>query len=271
MQFSSVKKLIIACKVAAHTLTEGMVMAMQAPTRTGFERWQDGVSKAVSDAKWNSWDCEIQMAVHEYNRYLHGTSGYVPLDWQLIKAMLWVETGAHDPQWNAKPMQIGVAGDPGLASLLSRKEGGDLIVPSAWIGRLTMASVRTIPAYNIRAGIGYLLMRMAHFKYRSVLGADPEVYEIAVRPGDSLDKMARAQGTTIDTLKKLNPTATVLRPGQVLKYRKASVQNAVTSWRPMSAPVIAERYNGGGDPNYARKLDYALSMVRKGKVALCAR
>ncbi|MGF6370831.1 hypothetical protein OKW40_003581 [Paraburkholderia sp. RAU6.4a] len=84
-------------------------------------------------------------------------------------------------------------------------------------------------------------------------------------------EMARAQGTTIDTLKKLNPTATVLRPGQVLKYRKASVQNAVTSWRPMSAPVIAERYNGGGDPNYARKLDYALSMVRKGKVALCAR
>ncbi|WP_341809923.1 LysM domain-containing protein [Paraburkholderia tuberum] len=210
------------------------------------------------------------MAVHEYNRHLRGNSGYIPLDWQLIKAMLWVETGAHDPQWNAKPMQIGVAGDPGLASLLSRKEGGDLIVPSAWIGRLTMASVRTIPAYNIRAGIGYLLMRMAHFKYRSVLGADPEVYEIAVRPGDSLDKMARAQGTTIDTLKKLNPTATVLRPGQVLKYRKGSVQNAVTGWRPMSAPVIAERYNGGGDPNYARKLDYALSMVRKGKVALCA-
>ncbi|MBC8730865.1 hypothetical protein F6X39_21880 [Paraburkholderia sp. UCT2] len=90
-------------------------MAMQAPTRTGFERWQDGISKAVSDAKWNSWDCEIQMAVHEYNRHLRGSSG-----------------------------------------------------------------------------------------------------------------------------------------------------------RPMSATVIAERYNGGGDPNYARRLDYALSMVRKGKVALCA-
>ncbi|KXU89985.1 peptidoglycan-binding protein [Paraburkholderia monticola] len=246
-----------------------MVMAMQAPTRTGFERWQDGVSKAVSDAKWNSWDCEIRMTVNEYNRHLRGTSRYVPLDWQLIKAMLWVETGPHDPQWNAKPMRIGVAGDPGLASLLSGKEGGDLILPPGWKGQLTISAVRTIPAYNIRAGIGYLLMRMAHFKYRSVLGADPKVYEIAVRPGDSLDKMAKAQGTTIDTLKNLNPTAAVLRPGQVLKYRKASVQNAIASWRPFSATLIAQRYNGGGDLNYARKLDYALSMVRQGMVALC--
>jgi hypothetical protein len=246
-----------------------MDMTMQTSTRTGFERWQDGVSKAVSDAKWNSWDCEIQMAVNEYNRHLYGTAGYVTLDWQLIKAMLWVETGPHDPQWNAKPMRIGVAGDPGLASLLLAKEGGDLILPPACKGRLTMASVRTIPAYNIRAGIGYLLMRMAHFKYRSVLGADPEVYQIAVRPGDGLDKIAKAQGTTIDALKELNPTATVLRPGQVLKYRKASVQKAITGWRPISTTLIAERYNGGGDANYARKLDYAFSMVRKGKVALC--
>ncbi|WP_429454606.1 LysM peptidoglycan-binding domain-containing protein [Paraburkholderia sp. 40] len=245
-------------------------MAMQAPTRTGFERWQDGVSKAVSDAKWNSWDCEIQMAVHEYNRQLRGTSGYVPLDWQLIKAMLWVETGAHDPQWNAKPMQIGVAGDPGLASLLSGKEGGDLILLPGWKGQLTIASVRTIPAYNIRAGVGYLLMRMAIFEYRSVLGADPKVYEIAVKPGDSLDRMARAQGTTIEMLRKLNPTSTALRPGQVLKYRKASVQNVIASWHPISTTLIARRYNGGRDSKYARKLDYALSLVRNGKAALCA-
>ncbi|MPW05945.1 LysM peptidoglycan-binding domain-containing protein [Paraburkholderia sp. CNPSo 3155] len=246
-----------------------MVTAMQAPARTGFERWQDGVSKAVSDARWNSWDCEIQMAVNEYNLHLRGTSGYVALDWQIIKAILWVETGAHDPQWNSKPMRIGVAGDPGLTSLLSGKEGGDLILPPAWKGRLTMASARTIPAYNIRAGIGYLLMRMARFKYRSVLGADPAVYEMTVRLGDSLDKMAKAQGTTIDTLKMLNSTATVLHPGQILKYRKASVQNTIASWHPISTALIAERYNGGGDINYARKLDYALPLVRKGKVALC--
>jgi hypothetical protein len=115
-----------------------------------------------------------------------------------------------------------VAGDPGLASLLSGKEGGDLISPPAWKGLLTISSARTIPAYNIRAGIGYLLMRMARFEYRSILGADPKVYEITVRLGASLDNMARAQGTTIETLKMLNATATVLRPGQVLKYLDGS-------------------------------------------------
>jgi len=210
------------------------------------------------------------MAVNEYNRHLSGTAGYRSLDWRLVKAMIWVETGADNSEWNSKPMRIGVAGDPGMTSFLSGHEGGDLILPPAWKGRLTTGSVRTIPAHNIRAGIGYLLMRMADYEYRSVLGADSKVYEIAVKPGDSLDKIAKAQGSTVDTLRKLNPTAAVLRPGQVLKYQKASVQRVITSWRHMSTTLMAQRYNGGGDPNYAKKLDYTLSLVRKGRVVLCA-
>ena len=245
-------------------------MAVQAPSKAGFDKWQDGINKAVGDSKWNSWDCEIQMAVNEYNRHLSGTGGYMPLDWQLIKAMIWVESGANNSEWNIKPMQIGVPGDPGMTSLLSGNEGGDLILPPDLKGRLTTGTVRTIPAHNIRAGIGYLLMRMANFEYRSTLGADAKVYEIAVKPGDSLDKIAKAQGSTVDTLKKLNPTAAVLRPGQVLKYQKASVQRVITSWWHISTSLIAQRYNGGGDPNYAKKLDHALSLVRKGKAALCA-
>ncbi len=245
-------------------------MAVQAPPKTGFEKWQDGINKAVGDAKWNSWDCEIQMAVNEYNRHLSGTAGYMPLDWQIIKAMVWVETGANDSEWNSKPMQIGVAGDPGMTSLLSGKEGGDLILPKGWKGRLTTGSVRSIPAHNIRAGIGYLLMRMANFEHRSLLGADSKVYEVAVKPGDSLDKIAKVQGSTVDTLRKLNPTAAVLRPGQLLKYQKASMQRVVTSWRHISTATIAQRYNGGGDPSYSKKLDHALSLVRKGKAAVCA-
>lgn len=245
-------------------------MAVQAPPKTGFEKWQDGINKAVGDAKWNAWDCEIQMAVNEYNRHLSGTAGYMSLDWQIIKAMVWVETGANNSEWNSKPMQIGVAGDPGMTSLLSDKEGGDFILPTAWKGKLTTGSVRTIPAHNIRAGIGYLLMRMANFEHKSQLGADSKVYEVAVKSGDSLDKIAKAQGSTVDALRKLNPTVAVLQPGQVLRYQKASVQRVITSWRHISTALIAQRYNGGGDPNYARKLDHALSLVRKGKAALCA-
>lgn len=245
-------------------------MAIQAPPKTGFEKWQDGIDKAIGDAKWNTWDCEIQMAVNEYNRHLSRTAGYFPLDWQIIKAMLWVETGADDSEWNTKPMQIGVIGDPGLTSFISGKEGGDLILPSVLKGRLTTGSVRTIPSHNIRAGIGYLLMRMANFEHRSVLGPDPKVHEVTVKAGDSLDKIAGTQGSTIDTLRKLNPTATVLRPGQVLKYQKASVQRVIAGWRQISTVLIAQRYNGGGDPSYAKKLDYALSLMRKGKATVCA-
>lgn len=98
-------------------------MDVQAPPRTGFEKWQDGMRAAATDASWNAWDCEIQRVATLYNRHLSGTAGYVALDWQMVKAMVWVETGAHHPEWKTRPMQIGNAGDPGLASFLSGKEG----------------------------------------------------------------------------------------------------------------------------------------------------
>ncbi|WP_332309426.1 LysM domain-containing protein [Burkholderia ubonensis] len=118
-------------------------------------------------------------------------------------------------------------------------------------------------------GVGYLLMKMANYEYRSIPAADSRIYEVVVKPGDNLDKIAKAQGSTVDTLKKLNPMTTVLRPGQVLKYHKASVQRVITSWRSISTTSIAQRYNGGGDPNYATKLDYVLLALRQGKTATC--
>lgn len=246
-------------------------MTLQAPLKTGFEKWQDGLKKAVGNAKWDEWDCEIQLAVNQYNRHLAGTTGYIPLNWHLIKAMLWVETGAERSEWKTNPMQIGVSGDPGLTAFLSGTEGGDLILPPALKGRLTAASARIIPAYNIRAGIGYLLMRMATFEYRSVLAADVNIYEVMVKPGDSLDRIAKNNSSTIDVLKNLNPTANILRPGQILKYQKASVRRVITGWRQLSTSSIALRYNSmRRDPNYAKKMDFALDLVRKGEGAVCS-
>lgn len=37
------------------------------------------------------------MAVNEYNQHLSGKAGNVSLDWKLIKAMVWVKTGAVQP------------------------------------------------------------------------------------------------------------------------------------------------------------------------------
>lgn len=242
----------------------GWAMTNNAPTQTAFEKWQDGLSKAVGDSRWNTYDDEVRTAVNEFNQHLKSTTGYRQLDWLLIKAMLWTESGAASSEWRSKPMQIGVTGDPGLASLLSREQGGELILPPKWQGRLTTGTVRSIPAHNIRAGIGYLLMRMANFEFQSVLAADAKtIHEVTVKRGDSLAMIAKAQGSTPEIMKKLNPTIAVLRPGEILKFQKGTVQRVITGWRQITTDQIARRYNGGGDPRYAKKLEYALSLLRK--------
>ncbi|ALK98128.1 peptidoglycan-binding protein [Massilia sp. WF1] len=242
-------------------------MAEQA-SMSALDRWKNNLRSAIDSPKWNDYDCEIKTAVEEYNRHLGNTPGFRALDWKLIKAMVWVETGAENAEWKTKPMQIGVNGDPGLASLLRGNEGGDLIIPPLWQGRLTAGSARTIPAHNIRAGIGYLLMRMANFEHRSVQ-SDQTVLNVAVKAGDNLDKIAKTQGTTTEMLRKLNPTASVLRPGLALRYQKASVKRVITGWRLITTSLIAQRYNGGGDPNYARKLDFAFALLTNRKEATC--
>jgi hypothetical protein len=254
---------------ARNDFREETSMAVQTLSRTVFERWKDGLTAAIRDSKWNAWDCEIRSTVNEYNRRLAGTARYVPLDWSVIKAMVWVETGASNPEWKTKPMQIGVPGDPGLASLLSGKESGDLVLPPRLKGLLTVGTVKTLPAHNIRAGVGYLLMRMAKFEHASVVGADRTHYQVAVRAGDSVDRIAVANESTVEIIKKLNPAASALKPGQVLTYQKASIQRRIAGWRAISTASLALRYNGGGDPNYAQKLDYALSLIRNGSAALC--
>jgi len=238
--------------------------------KSGFEKWQEGLKNSSGDASWDVYDCDIQTAVNEYNRHLSSTPGYSTLDWQMIKAMLWVESGAAHSEWRVKPMQIGVEGDPGMSSLLARDEGGEIILPPGLVGRMSSGTIRTNPAHNIRAGIGYLLMRMASFDHQSVREPGSRVEEVKVKPGDSLDRIASKNGSTLEIVRELNPGANVLRIDQVIKVQKGSVKKVVTGWRSITTNTIAQRYNGGGDPNYARKLDYALSLVKNGRNALCA-
>jgi LysM repeat protein len=112
-------------------------------------------------------------------------------------------------------------------------------------------------------------MKLANYGHRNTPGTNSRVFEITVKFGDSLDKIARAQESTVEMLKQLNPTAGTLRVGQILKCRKAVMQRIITGWRPVTTTVVAQRYNGGGDPHYARKLDQALALVRQGKGAPC--
>jgi hypothetical protein len=242
-------------------------------TKSRYELWQDTINGALTDSRWNGYDCDIRRIVGQFNRHLFCTAGYIPLDWKLIKAMVWTESGGPSNRaWRDNPIQIGNPGDPGLAALFSDKEGGTLVIPPELKGRLSIAAAKVSPQMNICAGIAYLLMRLARFDVGDVLDEqDKKIYEIAVRPGDTFDRIARVNGTTIATLKRYNPGAAILRPGQSLTYQKAATQKIIVRWDMASTSTIARRYNVG-DPEYARKLEYCLSVMGKNKSgeAACA-
>lgn len=140
-----------------------------------------------------------------------------------------------------------------------------LIIPPEVRDKLTMASTRISPQMNIGAGVAYLLMRLAKFDFATIEdGQDRRTYDVLVKPGDTLEKIAKLNGTTVETLRKYNGGACILRPGQSLKYQKASVQKVITRWTAASATSIARLYNVG-DPAYVKKLTYCLSVMQKEK------
>ena len=118
-----------------------------------YELWQQTIDASLKDSRWHEYDCDLQRIVAGFNRHLSGKSGYFPLDWRIIKAIIWTESGGpSNSAWRSNPMQIGNAGDPGLAALMSGKEGGDLIMPADLKRTLTTSSVRSSAQMNIFAG-----------------------------------------------------------------------------------------------------------------------
>ena len=162
-------------------------------------------------------------------------------------------------------MQIGVQNDPGLKALLYGSEGAELIVPPCYV--LTMEGVRSRPRQNIIAAVGYLLMRMADYGYATVPDPGGRIVEVTARPGDSLATLAKRCGSTLDMVRRLNPSATVIQVGQVLKCQAASMRKVIIGWKPFTYATVSRRYNGNGnpsgDPRYAEKLEYVFDAIRK--------
>jgi|GEM_PF-408639 len=269
-------------KERVYRLQERLTTCMQptqTPQTTGEERlskaWKTGIDQGALDPKWDQWDSVIQEAVNTYNQYLAETPGYVALDWKFVKAMLWTESGGGSPAWNSNPMQIGAyEADPGMNALLSISgdEGGNLIIPPEFKEQLTKNIIQKIPEANIRAGIGYLLMRAAKYANKRVLEQNPTIQEIVVRAGDNFEKIAYKNGSTVDAIKELNPGIKPenLQIGQIIKFQKASMQRVIVEWEPINATFALNRYNGGGDEKYALKIDYALSkIIEKEKAISC--
>lgn len=191
-------------------------------------------------------------------------TGYPGVDWKLAKAMVWVESGGpKNPAWNSRVMQIGNSGDPAHGVLKSGTEGSSVIMTDALWQAIKTQSIDQ-PVLNIRAGIAYLFTRMAYFATGTVRDSDDtRIYVEVIRHGDSLEKIARRVGTTVEILASMRKesTSTVLRVGEKLQYYKASQATVIQRWRPWDYPTIADRYNGGGDPAYAEKLEYVHTIL----------
>ena len=179
-------------------------------------KWTQTVDEAVDDPAWDEYDSLIQREVDDYNRRLAETPGFKPLDWKMFKAIVWVESGGPKSfTWETRPLHIGSPGDKGLAVLRDGQEAADLIMSNALKQDIQGNILR--PELNIRAGIAYALDRLCHSDVQSVNDPDhPTILNQTALAGDSLDRIARRVGSTVASMRKLNPglVATQLHVGQ---------------------------------------------------------
>lgn len=234
------------------------------------EKWKNTYANAGSDARWNAHDTLIQQEVAAYNKKFGKTTGYVPVDWRWIKAMVWVESGGPDAKdgkvWTSRPMQIGNAGDAGMSTLTKREEGSDLVMSDELFVAITQKSKNAVedPNTNIRAGIAYLFTQMMKSEYQSVVDeSDSSTYTHAVRKGETFATIAQHERTTVAELKASNPT---INPNRLslkatLQFRHARTKRQIIGWRTFDFVTIAAQYNGGGDKDYVLKLDYVWKII----------
>ncbi|MDO9224994.1 MAG: LysM domain-containing protein [Pseudomonadota bacterium] len=234
------------------------------------QNWKNTVDDGINNAAWDAYDTIIHNEVGDmicsadqhYNaRFIENAyhTKYTGVDWKLMKAILWVESGGpRNSAWTTRPMQIGNKGDPAYDVLKRGADDSSIIMASDLLSTIKTQSIDQ-PELNIRTGIAYLFTRMAYFDTDTVFDPDDaKVYLEVVQQGDSLEKIGKRVGTTVDvlaSLRKLGKSKT-LQPGEKLQYRKATLQRVIKSWRTWDYQNIAARYNGGGDPAYAEKLEY---------------
>jgi exosome complex RNA-binding protein Rrp4 len=114
-------------------------------------------------------------------------------------------------------------------------------------------------------------MRLANYEFQSVPNAGSRIVTRIVRVGDSLDRIARLEGSTTDWLKHLNHGIGVIRAGDIVHVQPAAMVRTITGWRQITAKLLQARYNGDRDLRYAQKIEHALAIVRSVGISACAR
>ncbi|HEY0785123.1 MAG TPA: LysM peptidoglycan-binding domain-containing protein [Acidobacteriaceae bacterium] len=230
-------------------------------------RWTATVDDGLKNAEWDKYDETIKREVAGYNQRLGSTTGYTQVDWKLLKAVLWVESGGPTSrEWNKKVMQIGNPGDAAYGVLKRGAEGSQMVMSTQLWEDIRKKDISD-PTLNIRAAVAYVFTRLGKFTEASIEDpSDAFDHTYIVASGDSLWSIAHKVGTTQLSLKARNPGAgKAIHPKQKLVYRRASMQLTVSGWRDFTTANIATYYNGGGDAQYAAKLNYVLDLFKKVK------
>lgn len=211
---------------------------------------------------WARHDLTIKQYLKEYLERLKPTN--VPdIDWKWVRMLLWVETGAVNPDWIKNPIQIGIKGDPGLGVVLGGKEKIENILPSEQRKGLTEESVQLRADLNIKVGIAYLLNRLCESEIISTPDFAAPLETYSVKAGDSLDKIAQKFDSSVAHIQTLNKlgVSTNVSPGQILSVQRVNTGRKITKWKPITVDNIA-LYNGSGDPLYKSKLLFVQDIMR---------
>ncbi len=243
------------------------------PDTSGLsEAWVRGIPHNPLEPAWSVYDTDIAATVRIYNDYLARQAGFRPLPPLLIKAMCWTETGAESIKWKSRPMQIGNTGDAGLAELLSTKPASMLILPPSFrkggMYELTFSNVRTLPVFNIRAGVGYLLLRASTLIKTPVIDDNGQFFADTVRKHDTLFNMSRRDSTTIQELQTSNPSSLTrrLQPETTLRFRHISIEDTFSFTR-IDAYQAASTYNNNAVEEYTNTLNYCIWVLNGGAQA----
>lgn len=220
---------------------------------------------SVEDPRWNEYDETIKKEVAYYNQKFAGVANYVPLDWRYVKAMVWTEVLAgpneRRGQWQQKPMQIGVQGDPGFGILQNGGENTDLIITPEFQSKLKQLA-KWDGETNIKAGIAWL--------FRKACGDLVKINENKVDDPQILTHILDDKGftgieerlkTTIANIRTNNPEINFnkARVGQEIKYQKAHKERYISSWYDWRKAIFD--YNGKGDAIYMQKIDNAYKII----------
>ena len=252
-------------------LTEETPPEAPQPEETTVLKVFDG----FEDSLFATYDDEIIRYTEQWNNEYEDVPGFTPLDPNLVKAMVLQESGGHrKTAYKLDPMQIANMGDWALRVL---RDGLEASVPEGgydeldrvketpgrwvtverngkkkkmWVWDYKEAEGRINANLSIEYGTRWLFQKAFKFGKRTVQDESSPIKSYEVKPGDSLSKIAKRCGTTVDVLVDYNgiEKPDSIRVGQTLTYRPAWREDFIEAMRPWAEAL--KRYNGGGTKGY---------------------